>query len=83
MRGWAGGGIDLHRRRSVIVRLIEAREKLETVRMDNDPVALGLEIAKAGPDPVGLQRSAQACGLRRWGTWLLDDRASCSCGCST
>jgi hypothetical protein len=38
-------------RRSVIVRMTEAGEKLETVRIDNDPVALGLEIAKAGPDP--------------------------------
>lgn len=44
-------GIDLHRRRSVIVRMSEAGEKLATVRIDNDPVALGLEIAKAGPDP--------------------------------
>ncbi|MBM0239348.1 transposase [Micromonospora sp. ATA32] len=44
-------GIDLHRRRSVIVRMTEAGEKLETVRIDNDPVALGLEIVKAGPDP--------------------------------
>src|SRR5919202_609395 len=44
-------GIDLHRRRSVIVRMTEAGEKLGTVRIDNDPVALGLEIAKAGPDP--------------------------------
>jgi transposase len=44
-------GIDLHRRRSVIVRMTEAGEKLETVRIDNDPVALGLEIAKAGESP--------------------------------
>lgn len=44
-------GIDLHRRRSVIVRMSEAGEKLAMVRIDNDPVALGLEIAKAGPDP--------------------------------
>src|SRR5215211_8289938 len=44
-------GIDLHRRRSVIVRMTEAGEKLGTVRIDNDPVALALEIAKAGPDP--------------------------------
>src|SRR4051794_41729382 len=28
-----------------------AGERLETVRIDNDPVALALEIAKAGPDP--------------------------------
>jgi hypothetical protein len=26
-------------------------EVLETVRVDNDPVALSLELAKAGPDP--------------------------------
>jgi hypothetical protein len=44
-------GIDLHRRRSVIVRMTEAGEQLETVRLVNDPVALGLEVAKAGPDP--------------------------------
>src|SRR3954463_3575428 len=44
-------GIDLHRRRSVIVRMTAAGERLETVRIENDPVALALEIAKAGPDP--------------------------------
>jgi hypothetical protein len=44
-------GIDLHRRRSVIVRLTLEGEVLETVRVDNDPVALSLELAKAGPDP--------------------------------
>src|SRR3954471_24046478 len=44
-------GIDLHRRRSVIVRMTGAGDKLGTVRIDNDPVALGLEMAKAGPDP--------------------------------
>jgi hypothetical protein len=26
-------------------------EQLGWVRIDNDPVALGLELAKAGPDP--------------------------------
>ncbi len=44
-------GIDLHRRRSVIVRMDEDGEKLETVRVDNDPVALGMALAEAGPDP--------------------------------
>jgi transposase len=44
-------GIDLHRRRSVIVRQTDQGELLESVRIDNDPVALALEIAKAGPDP--------------------------------
>ena len=44
-------GMDLHRRRSVLVRMTEEGERLETVRISNDPVALGLELAKAGPDP--------------------------------
>ena len=44
-------GIDLHRRRSVIVRSTAAGEVLEEVRIENDPVALALEVAKAGPDP--------------------------------
>jgi transposase len=44
-------GIDLHRRRSVIVRLTPAGEVLQTIRVDNDPVALSLELAKAGPNP--------------------------------
>ena len=44
-------GIDLHRRRSVIVRQTPDGEVVDTVRIDNDPVALGCEIAKAGPDP--------------------------------
>jgi hypothetical protein len=33
-------GIDLHRRRSVIMRMTEAGEKLDTMRIDTDPVAL-------------------------------------------
>ena len=44
-------GIDLHRRRSVIVRITADGEVLECVRIVNDPVALSLELAKAGPDP--------------------------------
>jgi transposase len=44
-------GIDLHRRRSVIVRRNEAGETLETVRIDNDAVALAAELAKAGEHP--------------------------------
>jgi transposase len=44
-------GIDLHRRRSVIVRMNEAGEKLSTVRIANDPLELAAAIAKAGPEP--------------------------------
>jgi hypothetical protein len=58
-------GIDLHRRRSVIVRMTEAGEQLETVRLVNDPVALGLEVAKAGPDPISCWRRRTAGTGRR------------------
>ena len=34
-------GIDLHRRRSVLVRMTEAGERLETVRIFNNPAAAG------------------------------------------
>jgi hypothetical protein len=46
-------GIDLHRRGSVIVRMTEEGDQLDWVRIDNDPVALGLELAMAGPDGAG------------------------------
>ena len=44
-------GIDFHRRRSVVVRVSAVGERLSVVRVDNDPVALSLALAKAGPDP--------------------------------
>jgi hypothetical protein len=44
-------GIDLHRRRSVIVVMDEDGETLSTTRIDNDPVALGAAVAAAGPNP--------------------------------
>lgn len=44
-------GIDLHRRRSVIVRRSGQGETLEMVRIDNDPVVLAAELAKAGEHP--------------------------------
>jgi transposase len=44
-------GIDLHRRRSVIVRMTEKGEVLSTTQIDNDPLALADAIAEAGPDP--------------------------------
>lgn len=44
-------GIDLHRRRSVIVRMTETGERLGDVRIVNDPMALAAEIAKAGEQP--------------------------------
>jgi len=44
-------GIDLHRRRSMIVRQSESGEQLSAVRIVNDPIASGLEIERAGPNP--------------------------------
>jgi len=44
-------GIDLHRRRSVIVRITEHGEVLETVRVVNDPLQLALVMAEAGDNP--------------------------------
>src|SRR3954452_3465493 len=44
-------GIDLHRRRSVIVRMTETGERLGNVRIENDPMALAAEIAQAGEHP--------------------------------
>src|SRR3712207_3778418 len=44
-------GIDLHRRRSVIVRMTETGDRLDSVRIDNDPIRFATEIAKAGENP--------------------------------
>ena len=44
-------GIDLHRRRTVIVRQSEGGEQLGWTRIVNDPMALAAEIGKAGESP--------------------------------
>jgi transposase len=44
-------GIDFHRRRSVIVRMDAAGEKLATTRVANDPLAIAAAVAEAGPAP--------------------------------
>ena len=44
-------GIDFHRRRSVIVRMNSAGEKLSTIRLANDPLTIAAAVAEAGPDP--------------------------------
>jgi transposase len=43
--------MDLHRRRSVLVRMTEAGERLETVRISNDPGYLKQVMARAGENP--------------------------------
>ncbi|MCA1703203.1 MAG: IS110 family transposase [Actinobacteria bacterium] len=44
-------GMDLHRRRSVLVRMTETGEHLETVRISNDPEYLRAVMARAGEAP--------------------------------
>ena len=44
-------GIDFHRRRSVVVRVSSAGEKLSTTRVANDPLAIAAAVAEAGPEP--------------------------------
>jgi transposase len=86
-------GIDLHRRRSVIVRMTGEGEVLETVRVDNDPVALSLELAKAGPDPEVVLEATygwswaadllQACGAKVHLAHPLESRCSATSGPET
>jgi transposase len=67
-------GIDLHRQRSVIVRQSESGEQLSAVRIVNDPVALRLQLERAGSDPEVVLEATygwywavdvlQACGAR-------------------
>jgi transposase len=52
--GYAGRqvvGMDLHRRRSVLVRMTEDGRKLATARITNSPAALRAELARAGASP--------------------------------
>jgi transposase len=44
-------GMDLHRRRSVLVRMTESGQALETVRISNDPDYLRQVMARAGEAP--------------------------------
>ena len=61
-------GIDLHRRRSVIVRMNDAGEVLGVTKIDNDPLALATAIAEAGPDP---EVALEACYGWYWAADLL------------
>jgi transposase len=64
-------GIDLHRRRSVIVRRTAEGETLEMVRIDNDAVALAAELAKAGEHPEVVLEATYG-----W-YWAADVLAAC------
>ena len=74
MEGYAGQqfvGIDLHRRRSVIVRTTDRGDPLETVRISNDVDSLEKVMARAGEAPeVVLELPTAGTGPRtRWRTW--------------
>jgi transposase len=62
-------GIDLHRRRSVIVRMNDAGEVLKVSKIDNDPVALAMTLAEAGPDP---EVALEACYGWYWAADVLE-----------
>ena len=61
-------GIDLHRRRSVIVRMNDAGEVVSVSKIDNDPLALSMAVAEAGPDPEVV---LEACYGWYWAADLL------------
>lgn len=46
-------GIDLHRRRSVLVRMTESGERLETVRISNDPEYLAEQVKERSTTGTG------------------------------
>jgi len=64
-------GVDLHRRRSVIVRMSPDGERLTTEKIDDNAVALAAAIAPAGPNPRVVVESC--CG---W-YWAADVLAEC------
>jgi hypothetical protein len=43
--------VDLHARRSLVVRENDAGEELSVVRIENDPLSLPAALADAGPNP--------------------------------
>src|SRR6266496_5476211 len=45
-------GMDLHRRRSVLVRMTMDGRKLETARIANSPAALRAVLARCGKNPL-------------------------------
>ena len=66
-------GIDLHRRRSVIVRMTEAGERWETVRIVNDVERLAAVMARAGQAPEVVLEATYG--------WVLGGRRTHRPGC--
>lgn len=68
-------GIDLHRRRSVVVRLTDGGELLEAVQITNSPLALAEVMTRAGEHPEVVLEATYG-----W-YWATDTLAEC--GAST
>jgi len=71
-------GMDLHRRRSVLVRMTGDGPKLETARITNSPAELRRQIARAGKSPrvvlearYGWVRRERCMSSRRMVRWPL------------
>lgn len=64
-------GIDLHRRRMLVVRKDAQGELVKAVRLDNDPVALSALVAEAGPEPDVVVEATYG-----W-YWLVDVLQAC------
>ena len=64
-------GIDLHRRRSVIVRTTGSGEVLESVRILNDVESLDRVIERAGEDPEVVLEATYGWywAAARWPSW--------------
>jgi len=55
-------GMDLHRRRSVLVRMTEDGRRLGTARIANSPAELRAQIARAGRSPQVVLEATQLGG---------------------
>ena len=64
-------GIDLHRRRSVVVRMTDAGELLEAVQITNSPLALAEAMKHAGEHPEVVLEATYG-----W-YWATDTLAEC------
>lgn len=66
-------GMDLHRRRSVIVRTTDVGEVLEAVQIVNSPLALAEVISRAGEHPEVVLESTYG---RYWAVDTLQERGA-------
>jgi hypothetical protein len=62
-------GVDLHRRRSVLVRMTGTGERLETVRIFNDPQYLREAMTRAGEAPQVVLEATYG-WVRGEGAWV-------------